>query len=106
MRTDKLFKNIWAWVFLGCSNIKGPYIYLFILKEEMDLDYRSYLLSIAIMRSQIKPNEICYLIIFHYNNNNKTSNYSQNREASDYKKVSKSYYSIFYLTNSDDSSNS
>ena len=70
------------------------------------LDYRSYLLSIAIMRSQIKPNEICYLIIFHYNNNNKTSNYSQNREASDYKKVSKSYYLIFYLTNSDDSSNS
>ena len=55
----------------------------------MELDYRSYLLSIVIMRSQFKPNEICYLIIFHYNN--KTSNYSQNREASDYKKVSKSY---------------
>ena len=71
----------------------------------MDLDYRSYLSSIAIMRSQFKPNEICYLIIFHYNNN-KTSNYFQNREASDYKKVSKSCYSIFYLTNSDDSSNS
>ena len=89
MRTEKLFYNIWAWFFLGCSKIKGPlFIYLF-LKEEMDLDYRSYLLSIAIMRSQFKPNEICYLIIFHYNN--KTSNYSQNREASDYKKVSKSY---------------